>query len=108
MANKQTIDDQTRMYLYDLMNTAKEHGFRADDSWELLIGSDIEKLRIQKDYHPAIVTRMVPEELLQVYHSVKSHLKQELKKEDQSIGPREIANGELKYLVAYNLKRPRN
>ena len=46
MKNK-SIEDQTKMYLYDLMNTAKEHGFKADDNWELSMVTDAERQKIR-------------------------------------------------------------
>lgn len=32
MKNK-TVEGETRMYVYDLMNAAKEYGFKGDDHW---------------------------------------------------------------------------
>jgi len=98
---------QTRIYLYDLMNTAQEHGFRKDDAWELNMVSDTEKQQIQRNYHPAIVTSMFPEMMLEVYHSVKAKLNQDLNNDEQALNVQSILKGELKYLVAYNPKRPR-
>jgi hypothetical protein len=72
--DEKTIENQTRLYLYDLMNTAKEHGFKADDVWEFSLVGDIEKLRLQKAYHPTIATKMLPEAVLEVFHQIKSRL----------------------------------
>jgi hypothetical protein len=106
MKNK-TIEDQTKMYLYDLMNTAKEHGFKADDNWELSIVTDTERQKIQKDYYPTIATRVIPEFLLQVFHLTKSRLNQSLNKIEEGLNNRSVVAGDLNYIVAFNPKRPR-
>jgi hypothetical protein len=66
MMKEQSIENQTKMYLYDLMNTAKEHGFKGEDSWQLSMVTDTERIKIQKDYYPTIATKVIPEFLLQV------------------------------------------
>ena len=105
--NEKTIEDQTRLYLYDLMNTAKEHGFKADDSWEFSMATDVERIRIQKDFYPTIATKLFPETMLQVFHGIKEKLNQSFNKDEQQLDKRGIINGQLNYLVAYNPKRPR-
>jgi hypothetical protein len=103
---EQTIEYQTNMYLYDLLNSAREHGFKEDDNWELIMVTNSERSKIQKDYHPTIAAKIYPEILMKVYHSVKEKLNQSLYKKEQQEGPN-ILNQDLNYLVAYNLKRPR-
>ncbi len=104
---EQTIENQVKMYLYDLMNTAKEHGFKADDNWELSMVTDTERIKIQKDYYPTIATKIIPEFLLQVFHLTKFRLKQSLNKNEESLNNRSVVNNELNYIVAFNPKRPR-
>ena len=104
---EQSIENQTKMYLYDLMNTAKEHGFKADDNWELSMVTDTERIKIQKDYYPTIATKIIPEFLLQVFHLTKFRLKQTLNKTEESLNNRSVVNNELNYIVAFNPKRPR-
>jgi len=103
----QTIENQTRLYLYDLNNTAREHGFKADDVWEFSLVSDVEKTRLQKTYYPTIATKMLPEAVLQVFHAIKSRLNQSFSKDEQHLDKRTVVTDNLNYLVAYNLKRPR-
>ena len=105
--SEQTIEIQTKMYLYDLTNLAKEHGFKADDNWEFSMVTNDERIRIQKNYYPTAATKIVPEILLQVLNAVKSNLKQSFTKDDQSIDKRSIIADDLNYLVAFNPKRPR-
>jgi hypothetical protein len=105
--NEQTIENQTKMYLYDLTNLAKEHGFKADDNWEFSMVNNTERLKIQKNYYPTNAIKIVPEILLQVLNSVKSKLNQSYTRDDQSIDKSAIIADELNYLVAFNPKRPR-
>lgn len=101
-----TIEQQIRIYLYDLANTALEHGFK-DDAWQLSLVSDEERSTIQRQFYPAIVTRMFPEMILQVFHSIKENLNQSLNKEEQSLDVASVLKADLRYLVAYNPKRLR-
>ena len=105
--NEQTIDSQTKMYLYDLTNLAKEHGFKADDNWEFSMANNADRIKIQRNYFPTNATKIAPEILLQVFNSVKAGLKQTFRDEDSHIDKRTIIADELDYLVAFNPKRPR-
>ncbi|MBB5394335.1 hypothetical protein [Mucilaginibacter sp. AK015] len=104
--SEQTIDIQTKLYLYDLANLAKEHGFKADDNWEFSMANNAERISIQKNYFPTNVTKILPEILLQVLNSVRTALKQSLAVNDAP-DARSIIADELNYLVAFNPKRPR-
>lgn len=105
--SEQTIDNQTKMYIYDLANLAKEHGFKTDDNWEFSMVSNAERIKIQKNYYPTNAAKIVPEILLQVLNSIKSKLGQSNSRDDQSVDKRSIVADELDYLVAFNPKRPR-
>jgi len=105
--DQQTIENQTRLYLYDLMNAAKEHGFKADDQWEFSLATDSERSKLQKDYYPTIATKIYPEIGLEVMHGVKAQLKQSFSNDEQGLDKKAVIAGEMNYLVAYNLKRPR-
>ncbi|WP_374950358.1 hypothetical protein [Mucilaginibacter sp.] len=105
--NEKAIEDQTRLYLYDLMNTAKEHGFKTDDVWEFSVATDAERSKLQKDYYPTIASRLLPEVMVQVYHAIKERLNQSFSNEEQQLDKRGITAGDLNFLVAYNPKRPR-
>jgi hypothetical protein len=102
-----TIETETRIYLYDLMNTAKEFGFKADDNWEFSLATSTERTKIEREYYPTIAAKIIPEILLQVLHSIKSRLKQSLTKDDQMVDMRSALSSDTTYLVAYNPKRPR-
>ncbi|OOQ59501.1 hypothetical protein [Mucilaginibacter pedocola] len=105
--DQKTIENQTRLYLYDLMNTAAEHGFKADEIWQFSLVNEVEKKQLQKTYHPTIATKMLPEAVLEVYHQIKSRLNQTFSKDELQLDKRTVVTDNLNYLVAYNLKRPR-
>ncbi|MDN3551487.1 hypothetical protein [Mucilaginibacter aquaedulcis] len=105
--DKQVIESQVRMYMFDLLNTAKEHGFKGEDSWELSMVTNSERIKIQKDYYPTLAAKIVPEILLQVLHTIRTRLNQSNKGE-QKPDDRNALNEDLNYLVAFNPKRPRS
>jgi hypothetical protein len=105
--SNQTVEAQTRMYLYDLMNAASEHGFKADDIWELSMVTDSGRSKLHKDYFPAVSIKVGPEMLLQVFHATQKGLKQSPHNESQLPTAKNILTDEINYLVAFNLKRPR-
>jgi hypothetical protein len=107
VAAEKSIETETRMYMYDLLNTAKEFGFKAEDSWELSMVTNTDRIRIQKDYYPTIAAKVGPEILLQVFHTVKTRLNQTFNKEPQKTDERNPPVEDLNYLVAFNPKRPR-
>lgn len=102
-----TADAQTRVYMYDLMNEAKEHGFKADDIWQLNAVTEAEKIKLQRDYYPAIATKVYPEILVQVFQQIKAKLKQSLNLQEQEMNTRSVLKEDLTYIVAFNPKRPR-
>jgi hypothetical protein len=105
--DKQTIESQTRMYMFDLLNTAKEHGFKGEDGWELNMVTNTERIKIQKDYYPTVAAKIGPEILLQVLHTVKARLDQPSYKGGSRENEPNLLNEDLNYLVAFNPKRMR-
>jgi len=105
--SQQSIETQTKMYLYELNNLAKEHGFKADDNWEFSMASNADRMKLQRNYFPTNATKMGPEILLQVLNLVKAGLKQTYTRDDSHIDKNSIIADELDYLVAFNPKRPR-
>lgn len=106
MQNK-TIEGETRMYMYDLMNTAKEHGFKGEDRWEISLTTEAEKDKIQRNYYPTIAQKVYPEMLLQVYNLTKERLNQPFSKDEEKMDNRSVQKEELTHIVAFNPKRQR-
>jgi len=103
----QKIEDQSKVYLFDLMNTARENGFKPGEKWELGLANEAQKTRIQKDYSPAIATKVFPEILLQVYQDVKLKLNQTLNSEEELLNMKSVLSEKLNYIVAYIPARER-
>jgi len=103
-----SIKVQSLTYVYDLMNEAKEHGFNAEDHWELSLVTETEKIRIQKDYYPAVSSKALKDILLEVFQSVKSAMKIPLSKEEQLMDNQDVLKNEFKYIIAFNPKRARH
>ncbi|GGH07834.1 hypothetical protein [Mucilaginibacter phyllosphaerae] len=106
--SEQNIETQTKMYLYDLNNLAREHGFKADDNWEFSMVTNADRLKIQRNYFPTAATKIGPEILLQVLNQVKARLNQSSSNDNNAADKRTIIEDELDYLVAFNPKRPRS
>ncbi len=104
----ETIENQARTYMYDLMNEAKEHGFKNDDSWKLVLANETDKNRIKRDFRPAVANKVAPVTLLQLFQTIKINLKQNLSKEEQELNLKDILADELQYIVAFNPKRVRS
>jgi hypothetical protein len=102
-----TVEKQTRTYLYDLMNEAKEHGFKQDDQWSLSMATDAERSKIQRDYFPAVASKVSPEAMLEIFQSVKSELQQPLNAEEMQVDTKTILKKDFKFIVAFNPKRTR-
>lgn len=99
---EQTIENETRMYLFELMNAANENGFKPDENWELNIVDEQNRQRLQKDYKPAVVLKPYAENLLQVFQALKAKLQLSLSPEEQQLNSQTVLNYGLKYIVAYN------
>jgi hypothetical protein len=104
---EQLIRNHSKIYLYDLMNAANEHGFKGEDKWQVKLVTDAEKVWIQKSYYPTLSAKIRPEIMLQVFQTTKHELNQALSREEQSLNSQQILKDELTYLVAYNPNRPR-
>jgi len=103
----QTVEREARAYMYDLMNEAKEHGFKAEDKWTLCLVTKSAQEQIKKDYYPTVTNKVPPEILLQLFHMLKSELHQSLSKEEALIDTKSILDGQLNYIIAFNPKRQR-
>jgi hypothetical protein len=45
---------QTNLFLYDLNNRAKEHWFKTDEKWVLVLATAGEKTAVEKMYFPVV------------------------------------------------------
>ncbi|MDV6217847.1 hypothetical protein R1T15_25260 [Mucilaginibacter sp. L3T2-6] len=107
MINTKTAIQQARIYIYELDNCAREFGFKADEGWKLNVLSDAEKVVVEKQYHPVISVKALPEVLSELFNLVKDALSQVKPNIINSMTPENLSMCGLQYLVAYNPKRVR-
>jgi len=105
--NNQTIDYQAKEYLFDLRNSARENGFKADEYWAVGLATAAEKETIEKCYCPTISTRVMPEILLEMFRLVKAALSQNRGTPENAMDAASLAKNQLQYVVAYNPNRLR-
>jgi hypothetical protein len=104
---EQTVEQETKLYAYDLTNEAAEHGFKSTDNWNLTMVTDKGRVEIQKEYFPTVAAQLYPEILLGVYQNIKRRLHQNLSKEEESLTVETILKDDLRHIIAYNPKRQR-
>jgi hypothetical protein len=102
-----SIESKAREYVYDLNNCASEYGFKADETWELSLATDTEKIAIEKKYYPTVVAKDLPETLAELFRLVKAKLIAAKSAMEGKLDVANNTNNNLQYLVAYNPKRPR-
>ena len=106
MKNTST-EGQARSYVFDLMNEAKGHGFKADEEWQLSMSTEAEKTIICRDYYPFVADKVAPDVLLDVFKAIKTALNQPLSKEEAEISHQNVLTNGFKFIVAVNPKRIR-
>jgi hypothetical protein len=106
MENQQ-VQSQARMYVYDLMNEAKEHGFKSEDKWNIAVATEADRARMQKEYYPVVTNKLPQNTLVDVFHFIKATLKQSLSSEELQMDAQSIEKNEQRYIVAFNPKRLR-
>jgi hypothetical protein len=102
----EAIENKAKMYVYDLNNCAQENGFKADETWEFSLATDVEKIALEKKYFPTITSKVLPELLTELYHTVKAKLTHAKYSGDRA--GTHVPGSNLQYLVAYNPNRLRH
>ncbi|WEA01667.1 hypothetical protein [Mucilaginibacter sp. SJ] len=103
----QTIEFQAKIYVYDLKNCAREFGFKAGEDWEVGMATSEEKTSIENRYFPTLSASVLPEMLIEMFHSVKAKLTQQIVGLEKNLDTAAIRRNHLQYLIAYNPKRLR-
>lgn len=103
----QTIEFQAKIYVYDLMNCAREFGFNADENWEVSMATSEQKTAIERQYFPTLSASVLPEMLAEMFGSVKFKLTRKLPGIEKALDVAAIRRQNLQYLVAYNPNRLR-
>ena len=103
----QTLEFEAREYVYDLENCSKEHGFKAEEGWELSLATTTERIAIEKKYFPTLSTKVAPEALLELLRLVKHKLVKIKYGVGKTQGHDNSTDNQLEYLIAFNPDRPR-
>lgn len=103
----QTTALQARLFVFDLENSAKEHWFKPDESWEVSAVTGADKSAIEKKYYPTVSGKFLPERLAGMLTTVKSSMKLAGWATEPMLDTKTISLNDLQYLIAYNPARLR-
>jgi len=103
----QTLAFEAREYVYDLENCGKEHGFNAEEGWELSLATTTERLAIEKKYFPTVSAKVAPEALLELLRLVKNKLVKIKYGLEKTLEHDNSTDNQLQYLIAFNPDRLR-
>jgi len=106
MAN-QIAEFQAKVYVYDLNNCAREFGFKEDEGWELSLATPDERKALEKKYYPIVITKVLPEVLVELFGLVRNKLVQATSNIQNKLDTNNQADSNMQYLVAFNPKRYR-
>ncbi|PST82760.1 hypothetical protein C7T94_08920 [Pedobacter yulinensis] len=70
---KDTLEQQARIYAFELTNTASEFGFKRE-SWNFSIVQPEEKQQLEQAYHPFVSFQVLPEAVETLLHKIKGLL----------------------------------
>lgn len=103
-AQQNFLNKQANLFLFDLQNEAREHGFKDDDSWDLQLVTENEMIGLKRQHHLVISLRLQPQALLKVYQQVKSKL-QSLSNTDLALTAGDLSREDKSHLAAYPAKK---
>lgn len=98
-----TVEQQARIYVYDLDNKATELGFKPEEGWSLRVVATEEKAVIEKQYYPTVSVKAFPEKLAELFYLVKAKISLAKPGFVADLG---LAQPNMEYIVAYNTQRP--
>jgi hypothetical protein len=104
----QTIEFQAKMFLFDLDNSAKEHWFKTDEAWEIILVTADEKSALEKKYYPTISAKVLPEMLAELLELIKKNLVQVVSDLEKTWDTKTVIKNHLQYLIAFNPQRQRS
>ncbi len=96
------MDYEANLFLYDLENRAKEHWFKKDEKWEIVIATAKEKIDFEKKYFPVVTLESSPPAVRAIAERVNDKL-HPLKEQIYPL----IKGNESVWLLAYNPVRVR-
>jgi hypothetical protein len=108
MMNKQTVETQAKIYMFDLNNFAREHGFKANEVWEINRATFEEKAALEKRYQQTVSAKVLPEVLGELFGLVKDKLIQAKALGESKTDANAVLDINQQYLVAFNPSKLKN
>jgi hypothetical protein len=105
--NSQKVEYQANIFLFDLNNSAQEHWFKTDETWEISLATADERSALEKKYYPTISAKVLPEMLAELFGLVKKKLFMIQSDQEKSLNTDTVIKKHLQYLIAFNPKRQR-
>jgi hypothetical protein len=105
--NRLTIEQQAKIFLYDLNNSAKEHWFKTDEIWEVGLATNDERLAMEKKYYPTISVKALPQDLSELFDLIKADRTLVLPHSERMADVPSITRNNFQYIIAHNPKRQR-
>jgi hypothetical protein len=99
-----SVETQAREYIYDVKNCASEYGQSTLEGWEFSLVSDVQKIKIEKNYYPTVAAHPAQELLFALFKAVKSKLMIPLSGLENGFDITSAANKDITYLIAFNEK----
>lgn len=107
MVTEQSVEMQAKVYVFDLNNCAREFGFKPNEVWEINLATQAEKLAIEKNYYPTIVTKVLPDAITKLFGLVKTKVAFATSTVDRELDGEDLPENILQYLVAFIPDRKR-
>ncbi|MCC8411249.1 hypothetical protein LJ707_20075 [Mucilaginibacter sp. UR6-1] len=105
MINNSTINTQAKIYLFDLDNSAREHGFKQNEDWKLTKATIEEKAEIEKKYLLTVSTKVLPDVLPELFNIIQARLNTSKGNSTTAAETNNPFDKDQTYLVAFNPDR---
>jgi hypothetical protein len=107
MSIKEKIDQEAKLFLFDLSNSAKEHWFGPGESWQVSLVTEEEREVLERRYYPTLSAKALPEILAELLGLVKGKLNLAKTETENNFTLGTIQKGHFEYLIAFNPERKR-
>jgi hypothetical protein len=107
MSIQEKIDQEAKLFLFDLSNSAKEHWFGPGESWQVSLVTEKEREVLERHYYPTLSTKALPEILAELLSAVKGKLNLAKTETENNFTLGKILRDHIEYLVAFNPERKR-
>lgn len=101
VVSRRSLEIQVNLFLFDLKNEAKEHGFKPDESWTVELVTDQELAWLKRVHHPVVSLHLHSPGLLTAYKDIKNKLRQSLSSADAALTDSSLISDQKRQLAAY-------